>query len=291
MTTILNCRYCNKKLSSYNNRIRHEKICKVRNTEEGLLNFKKFYENGNTESRDIISKYQCKYCNKNLSRIQNLRDHEKICEVKKAIENHPISQLNIDQSQHANTINNGTINNINNTNNTNNNDNSINYNITLCPFGMENLDKLISLQDLERIFNNPNPFEAIKNSIKHVHIDNELYRNIVITNLNNNIIHVYTGDCDKFSPGTKKIVLKQLVSSHIQNIEEKLNNLNMPNEYKDNIKDIVKKHNRILPDNVHTQESYDIFLKDTKEQVVRLSNDAKYILYTYNNVFDCKNIS
>ena len=36
---------------------------------------------------------------------------------------------------------------------------------------------------------------------------------------------------------------------------------------------------------------YNVFLKDKKEQVVRLSNDAKYILYTYNNVFDCKNIS
>ena len=58
-----------------------------------LVNCEKYIEITKNLSKENDSKYICKSCNKNLSRLDNLKRHEKICKAKNEEERNEIELL------------------------------------------------------------------------------------------------------------------------------------------------------------------------------------------------------
>jgi hypothetical protein len=190
----------------------------------------------NTTKNNLECK--CKYCKKILSRYDSLKRHENNCKeknkiintdnniIKKEVEELKIQISNLlKQSKiHPKTlqkINKQLINNNNNiTNNTNNG--TINNNINIVKFGSENIKDLLNEKEIMKIFSSW--YNAIEESIKEVHFNKcrPEYRNILITNLRDNIAYVYNGN--KFEAVQKQSIISDLIDKHANNIEVSLEN-------------------------------------------------------------------
>jgi hypothetical protein len=182
---------------------------------------------------------ECTYCKKILSRYDSLKRHELICTHKLKYEDN-IKQDNLDKIKeelkkdimndilknckiHPKTlqkINKQLINN-NNINNGNINNGTIN-NIQIVKFGSENIKDLLNEKEIMKIFSSW--YNAIEESIKEVHFNDNRpeYRNILITNLRDNIAYVYNGN--KFEAVQKNSVISDLIEQHMNNIEVSLEN-------------------------------------------------------------------
>ena len=179
---------------------------------------------------------ECTYCKKILSRYDSLKRHENNCKEKNKIINTgdniikkeveelkiQISNLLTQSKIHPKTlqkINKQLINNNNITNHTNNG--TIN-NIQIVKFGSENIKDLLNEKEIMKIFSSW--YNAIEESIKEVHFNKNRpeYRNILITNLRDNIAYVYNGN--KFEAVQKQSVISDLIDKHMNNIEVSLEN-------------------------------------------------------------------
>ncbi len=116
-----------------------------------------------------------------------------------------------------NIINNITNNNTNNSNNSNNTINTINNTTVNIKFGNENLSNLLSEKEMLKIVNKCR--YSVEESIKLVHFNDNRpeYKNVLITNLQNNIAYIFDGN--KFIAQNKDIILNELFDSHFGNIE------------------------------------------------------------------------
>jgi hypothetical protein len=179
----------------------------------------------------IDNKFICKYCNKELSRIDKLNNHYKICKSKKEKEkqNKEYEELKNKMNEilkcmkiHPKTlqkINKQLINNNSNSNNTtNNSNNTINNNITLVKFGQENLKNTLTKKEIFQILDKR--YLSLEESIKLTHF-NEKHpelRNIYITNMRDDIAYVYNGG-NKFEAISKLETINDLINTHVDNIE------------------------------------------------------------------------
>jgi hypothetical protein len=257
------CEKCNKFYSSKSSLCNHNKrfhkpiASESPQFPQSLLNISSNSSNDNESNNSICIQNQCKYCNKILSRIDNLIRHEKICkskpkieettelkqeihelkntmnEILKTIKIHPKTlekinkQLNNCNNTTNNTINNTNSNNttnntINNTNSNNTINNIINNNITLVKFGEENLEKTLTKREKVKILENM--YYSLEESIKLTHFNKKHpeMHNICITNLRDEIGYVYNGG-NKFDAVPKKEIYNQLIHKHIEHIELSMN--------------------------------------------------------------------
>ena len=138
--------------------------------------------------------YKCEYCNKKYRHKQNKYRHLKICkEKKKKLENKNKTlvicnnedfeinknNLNSNNSNNQNIINNNVTNNITNNTINNNTINNNNINITINPFGKENLES-IKEKDILNILNDM--FVSFSSALTKIHYNIPENRNFCLPN-------------------------------------------------------------------------------------------------------------
>ena len=135
------CQYCFNVFSTKNYKNRHEQICKQQDDPIRLLELKK-----NICPVLPDSKTECRFCNKNLSRISTLNIHFDTCKKRKEYHKNLLKQnkkvINNINNCNTNNTNNGNITNNNNTNNTNNINNGTVNNIHINVLGQETTDHI-----------------------------------------------------------------------------------------------------------------------------------------------------
>jgi hypothetical protein len=190
------------------------------------------------ESPIIISNkiYTCKFCNKIYNNKNSKWSHQNKCkfiipnqianikeELKEELKKDIINDILKNCKIHPKTlqkINKQLINNNNNI--TNNINNGTINNINIVKFGSENIKDILNEKEIMKIFSSW--YNAIEESIKEVHFNKSRpeYRNILITNLRDNIAYVYNGN--KFEAVQKQSVISELIDKHVNNIEVSLEN-------------------------------------------------------------------
>jgi uncharacterized protein with HEPN domain len=242
----LSCKICNKVYKNKSGKWKHDNKYHAESPVNPAKTPPKFRQIP-PKSRQIppnIINHICEYCNYKFTRKDSLIKHYDRCklkkehnitsnqipeikeelkeELKKDIINdflknckiHPKTLQKINKQLTNNNINNGTINN-------NINNGTIN-NINIVKFGSENIKDILNEKDILKILNSR--YGAIEESIKEVHFNENRpeYRNILITNLRDNIAYVYNGN--KFEAVQKNSVISDLIEQHMNNIEVSLEN-------------------------------------------------------------------
>jgi hypothetical protein len=199
----------------------------------------------------------CIYCNKILSRKDHLKNHKKICKIKKEndkkqnelIELENKNKLENDKKQNKlielenkNKLENdklkneieqlkhllhktlkvkpNLLNKINNSKiiNSNNTINNNNNTINIVKFGTEDLQNIFTEKQMFNLINKGGL--CINESIKYIHFNDKKpeYKNIFITNLKDKYAYVFDGDT--FIIKEKNEVLDELLDNHAYNIKE-----------------------------------------------------------------------
>jgi len=241
------------------------------------------------------SKYRCNICNKQFSCRQSKYEHKKnvcnkinnkisiidnkfeefknsILDILKSNKMHPKTFQKINKQLLNNNINN-TTNNIINNNNTINNitNNTINNNITYVKFGDEKLSEILSEREMLIILNECRL--SVEKSIKLTHFNDNRpeLKNIIITNLQNNIGYIFNGE--KFEAKPKEIILNDLFDKHLDNIENYISDSDILQNKITNDRLLEKLINKHLPNFIND-------LNNDKYKLEKL-NDVK--LLAYNN--------
>jgi hypothetical protein len=197
------CKHCGKELSNRQSKWRHEKTCNDKNQENDK---DKVIEKLQTtlETQQKMINEQQNMCKKLLELInQNCKVHPKTLQK---INKNLLANNNNSCNNNSGNINNGTINNT--------------YNIV--KFGSENIDELLSKSELFNILNQR--YLSIEKSIQTVHFNDKYptHKNILITNLRDNIAYIYDGK--QYSAVPKTQALNELIDIHTENIEVSLTN-------------------------------------------------------------------
>jgi len=187
------CKICNKKYKTYDSLYHHNK---------------KFHNDSN---------HKCIYCKKEYVTKQSLMRHLSICDNNKTIlcdnnktslcDNNKTSLCTNNIKGHNNTINN----NINNTTNITNN----NYIIQL---GYENLSLFLSKNEKLKLLNMKHL--CIEEIIKYIHFNDNfpLFKNIAITNMQNDIGYKYSDNDKKFITVKKDDLLYSILDERLGDI-------------------------------------------------------------------------
>ena len=247
------CKICNKSYSSYQSLWNHNKKFHKMDVSHISPNVSHISPNVSHISpninidlkiKNIQYEIKCKFCNSSFKHRSSKSKHEKICKTKvnsltetdklknELIEiKEQLSNLLKSTKMHPKTfqkINNQLINN-NTTNNTINNNN---INITYIKFGDEKLSEILTDSEMMKIlfdcrlgitksvelthFNDKRPSLLLNiNSLENLYLP-EL-KNIIITNLQNNIGYVFNGE--KFEAKPKEYILGDLFDKHLDNID------------------------------------------------------------------------
>ena len=236
---IFRCNICNKNYASASSLCNHNKkfhnsvnnsISQPNNSISQPINS---ISQPNTTLESIIKLYNCKYCLKKYKHQQSKFRHEQTCNNKPNLneENNLLKQelteiknqlaifVNKQAKVHPKTLQ-KIINNTNITNTTNTMNNTItnnNTNITI-KFGSENLTEVLNDKEMQFILSRCR--KSIEESIKKVHFNDNRpeYKNVLITNLQNNIGYIFNGK--KFEAQTKDSILNEILNKHFENIEE-----------------------------------------------------------------------
>jgi len=221
--SILECKYCNKSYKHIQSRWKHEQKCQVKSNNDQIMELKKELTNEIKEVRELKE------------------------QLKEKINN---TQITSNSNNTTNT----------NSNNTLNNKGTINNNYIIA-FGKEEINNILTEKEKFKILNAR--YKSLEESIKAIHFnkDRPEYQNIVITNMRDNLVHIFDGN--KFVSQAKHGTINQLIDNHMESIEESLDN----SREKLNAKtvDIIEK--LIEKINDETTELYDE------------ENDKKYLNY------------
>lgn len=221
------CNQCNNIYKSYQSRWNHIKKHHTKVVVNSSTTPEKNVVNCSTTQNN-----QCKYCNKILCDRMYRWKHEQKCKNKVNETSNDMSKMIEEMKkqneelklmlQKALKIHPKTLQKINNQlNNTNNG--VINYNIV--QLGNENLDEVMSRKEKKAILNK-NAY-CINELIKKVHISNDdkykKFKNIYITNLQNDIAYKYDETLKKFLAVDKNNLLERLIDCRMFDIEAFLN--------------------------------------------------------------------
>ena len=258
------CNNCNKKYSSYQSLwIHNKKYHKpyiVKLTSDSAL-----YPPETAEKYNIPPTIHCKYCKITFTRKDSLKKHYKICKVKLSNDNTMQKENELLKEQlkekdevvlnmekiykeqmenmkkyftdlinknckiHPKTLtkinkqlNNTTTNNILN-------DNKVINNNIIIQFGREKLYEVFSKKEQIDVLNHG--YLCLENLIEKAHFNSKYpqFKNILITNLQNNLAYKYNAGTNNFDVVTKKELLEDIISERMYDIEEFFNN------YKDDI--------------------------------------------------------
>jgi len=242
------CKICNKTYSSYQSLWNHNKkfhTLESTNLPPKPTNLPPKTTNLPPKTTFVpIQNIQCNYCNKIFSRNDSLKRHLKICKLKidhrdnqlKLIEENQLLKEQLNNILKSNKMHPKTFQKINNqlinNNTTNNTINNNNINITYIKFGDEKLSEILTDSEMMKIlfdcrlgitksvelthFNDKRPSLLLNiNSLENLYLP-EL-KNIIITNLQNNIGYVFNGE--KFEAKPKESILGDLFDKHLDNID------------------------------------------------------------------------
>ena len=211
------CKDCNKKYSSYQSLWNHNK----RYHSSIILNVLKPPQNINNDN----NKLYCQYCNKESSRVDNLKRHEKNCKEQKTIKKElaelkeEIKQLKTSSKKIVKNYNNTFINgdNISNSNN-----NNIKNKITINKIGTENVLELND-QEVTEIFNKE--LESIILFIEYLNFNQRLQNNhsYCTTSLESPYLSIFNADSKKIEKDRKKYFFDSIMSKAITQQEELYN--------------------------------------------------------------------
>jgi hypothetical protein len=250
---LYNCDICKKKYKSYKSLWNHNKqFHNAHNPQSTQIN-------SNNSSKITQTKkkiYSCSFCNKILSRIDNLKRHEKSCkdtnkqniEIQLQLsqkENEILKlKLKIEKSNKMHPksfkkLNNMLINNaLMNSNNINSNNSVNNYNIL--SLGNENIPEVLSLIDKKKIMNAK--YLCLEKMVEIAHCGNyNQFKNIVITNLKDNIAYRFDQTKGYFLTTTKNDVLNDIINNRITDIEEIYDELSTTNKINEETKNLITK--------------------------------------------------
>jgi hypothetical protein len=190
----LKCTHCNKVFTRKDNLKRHYTNCTVKETKEIKL------------EKEVVSlKEQLKEKDKNLEdfKKQIMDFINKECKV------HPKTFTKINKQM--------------NTNNTLNDNKVINNNVII-QFGREKLYEVFSKKEQIDVLNHG--YMCLENLIEKAHFNSKYpqFKNIVITNLQNNIAYKYNASTNNFDVVTKKELLEDIISERMYDIEDFFNN-------------------------------------------------------------------
>lgn len=195
----------------------------------------------------------CDYCKKFFSRSSSLKRHYDKCKYKDTKETVEVTQLKeqlkekdkfyekkleefkkqmLDIIKKSCKIHPKTLQKINNqlNNNNSNNNNTIN-NTYIVQFGKEKLYEVFTKKEQIDVLNCGNL--CLENLIEKAHFNSKYpqFKNILITNLQNNLAYKYNTTTSNFDVVTKKELLEEIISERMYDIEEFFN------KYKDDISD------------------------------------------------------
>jgi len=234
---------------------------------------------------NIAPKNECKYCKNVFSRNSSLKRHYDRCKEKDTKETSEVTQLKefyekkieeikkqmLDLIKKSCKIHPKTLQKINNQLNNSNNNNTIN-NTYIVQFGREKLYEVFSKKEQIDVLNCGNL--CLENLIEKAHFNSKYpqFKNILITNLQNNLAYKYNAATSNFDVVTKKELLEDIISERMYDIEEFFNN------YKD---DITPKMQMVIENFIKKMdgESYE----DLKKQ------NIKIILYNNRSLVDKAN--
>jgi hypothetical protein len=230
------CNICKKFYKTYKSLWNHNKNYHKNDNSRNLLKSPQISSKipQNPQKDEDISTLNCRHCNKNLSRIDNLKRHEEKCKEKDKGKNKirelesKISEMFDNQKEmlklikiHPKTLNkinkqlnnNGTINNgiINNT-------------INIIPIGKENLNDVLSNKQKLMVLKSNTPHIAFTDLI-YSEPELEKFRNIYVTNLANDIAYVFDESKNQYIVKSKKNIMNSYSTERIWDIEAFLNDL------------------------------------------------------------------
>jgi hypothetical protein len=292
--TDFHCKTCKKYYSSYqslwiHNKKFHNKIT-LTSSKLPQESSKLPQESSKLPQELIENNLICIYCNKHYSRLDNIKRHYNTCKkninndknkteiIDKKLEEFKNTILDIIQKNckiHPKTlqkINKQLIN--NNSNNTTNNgtiNNGTVINNTYVKFGNEQLASLLTHKDMLKIINKQ--CLCIEESIKTVHFNKSLpeYNNIFITNMKDTIAYIFDGS--RFILTTKDEVINNLYNNHLENIEQFLDEAEIPEN----------KYTKIT-------KFLDVLNDDDKSFIDGANNNKKYSNYKAYKLIAIKNL-
>ena len=187
-------------------------------------------ENTQNNNENNVSKYECKYCHKLLSRKDNLNRHLKSCKTKKELENSKDEQIRLLQEEILRLKDKKCNNKITNnyyTNNTQNN--NIQQNIKINAFREENIDYLtpeyiLAIAKRGMYYAIPKLIEKIY--FNENHPENQ---NVKITNEKSKYGEIFDGK--RFVKCAKNLIVKDMICVSIDIIDEVCCNVDMPIPY------------------------------------------------------------
>ncbi len=228
-----NCDKCNKTYKSYQSRWNH--IKKSHNEQVTQSNHESNHSgnhkgnHGNHGNHSLENKedktYDCRKCGKLFDYKQNRWRHEQKCtEIKTNFNNNEVLELKKEigdlkemlqkhlkihpktlQKINKQLINNGTINNT----------------INIVPLGSENLHQILTDKEKLAILNKK--YNSLNELINKVHIlpDNRYnqFKNVYITNLQNDIAYEYNNNSKQFQAVDKNELLEKLIDKRMIDIE------------------------------------------------------------------------
>ena len=239
--------------------------------------------------KSSIHKLDCIYCNKILSRIDNLKRHEEKCKIKqneiKILNN---KKLEIDKLQalydQAGTflsqkyeieLLKNTTQIITNNSNNNCNNGNINNTINIVKFGTEKLNEILNENEMLKITEFIN--NSVNESIKCVHFNDKRpeFKNIIIKNLKAKNLQIFDGT--NFIIDKKYKNLYELIDNHIYNIQNFINN--NKNKFNENhlIKiekflQIIENDTKCTINKIRYNSYYDYKVDDINTLIYNLSN-------------------
>lgn len=205
------CKHCNKSFTRSDNRHRHDKLCKAKETYEQQL-----------KAENFLLKQELNEIKKQL-----LTNINKNCKV------HPRTLTKINKQLIHN----------NNCHNTNHNQiitNNNNYNII--QFGREELSMIFSHKEKLEVLNKG--FASLDFLVEYTHFNDKYpqFKNILITNTQNDLAYKYNSETLQFDAVKKDDLLEEIVSERMYNINEFLEEFNdaLSDRTKDNITNFIE---------------------------------------------------
>ena len=241
------CKKCNKKFNNYQNRWKHEKICKSSSENFDTL-LKKNTLLENTIKQQLYEIDQMK----TLMIEQNAQMKKQIIEIKnqlietmnKNCKVHPKTLQKINKQLNCDNINNGTINNT--------------YNII--GLGHENLTEVFSKKEKMAILKNR--FYCLPELVEYAHFNDKYpqFKNILITNTQNTLAYKYDTKKKQFVAVNKDELLDDIVDERMCDINSFYDELE--NDLDERTKEIIEK----VKDKIENDPAY----KELKKKDIKL---------------------
>lgn len=288
---VFNCNICDKLYKSYKTLWKHNKDFHTSKNLNLSSNTSKSTNFPQKSTRENL--LECKFCNKKLSRLDNLKRHEKICKVKieKINENNNMSQNEkelfekfkkqfIEDKKVRNEllkslkINPQQIQKINNQLNLNQ-QNNINNNINYFQLGYEDFNEKLSEQKKLGILNRQ--ANSINRFIEMIYQEDKYkpYQNVYLTNLRSNFAYKYDENKNKFITVKQKDVLDHLFESRLYDIQQFYEDLeNKMDPYKaDQMKIFLSRIENELDFRNNKKEEVKLVLYNNKESVKKVFDE------------------